>query len=62
MIRRGILLRESRVGKTSIISQFTKGVFNDDCMFTNGATFSTKTKEYKEYNKKLSFEIWDTAG
>ena len=57
-----VLLGESGVGKTSIISQFIRGVFNEDCMSTNGATFSTKKKEYKEHNKILSFEIWDTAG
>ncbi len=57
-----VLLGESGVGKTSIISQFTKGLFNQDIMSTNGATFSTKKKEFKEQNKILSFEIWDTAG
>ena len=57
-----VLIGESGVGKTSIISQFTKGVFNQDLMSTNGATFSTKKKEFKDLNKTLSFEIWDTAG
>ena len=57
-----VLIGESGVGKTSIISQFTKGLFNPDIMSTNGATFSTKKKEYKDENKTLSFEIWDTAG
>ena len=57
-----VLIGESGVGKTSIISQFTKGVFNTDLMTTNGATFCTKKKEFKEYKKTLSFEIWDTAG
>ena len=57
-----VLIGESGVGKTSIISQFTKGLFNQDIMSTNGATFSTKEKEFKEQQKILSFEIWDTAG
>ena len=57
-----VLIGESGVGKTSIISQFTKGVFNQDIMSTNGATFSTKKKEFKEQQKIISFEIWDTAG
>ena len=57
-----VLIGESGVGKTSIISQFTKGVFNQDLISTNGATFSTKKKEFKDLNKILSFEIWDTAG
>ena len=57
-----VLIGESGVGKTSIISQFTKGIFNQDLMSTNGATFSTKKREFKDLNKTLSFEIWDTAG
>ena len=57
-----VLIGESGVGKTSIISQFTKGIFNQDIMSTNGATFSTKKKEFKKSKKTLSFEIWDTAG
>ena len=57
-----VLIGESGVGKTSIISQFTKGIFNQNLMSTNGATFSTKKKEFKEQQKTLSFEIWDTAG
>ena len=57
-----VLIGESGVGKTSIIAQFTKGIFNQDLMSTNGATFSTKKKEFKDLNKNLSFEIWDTAG
>ena len=57
-----VLIGESGVGKTSIISQFTKGVFNIDLMSTNGATFCTKKKEFKEFKKSISFEIWDTAG
>ena len=31
-------------------------------MSTNGATFCTKKKEFKEFKKSISFEIWDTAG
>ena len=57
-----VLIGESGVGKTSIISKFTKGIFELDLMSTNGATFSTKKKEYKESKKTISFEIWDTAG
>ena len=57
-----VLIGESGVGKTSIIAQFTKGLFNQDVMSTNGATFSTKKKDFKDAKKTLSFEIWDTAG
>jgi small GTP-binding protein len=57
-----VLIGESGVGKTSIIAQFTKGEFSQDLMTTNGATFSTKKKEYIKEKKILCFEIWDTAG
>ena len=57
-----VLIGESGVGKTSIISQFTKGIFNQDLISTNGATFFIMNKEFKEQQKTLSFEIWDTAG
>ena len=39
-----VLIGESGVGKTSIINQFAKGVFNQDIMSTNGATFTTNKK------------------
>ena len=59
-----VLVGESGVGKTSIINQFAKGVFNQDLMSTNGAMFTTIKKEFKDSNgrsKLISFEIWDTA-
>ena len=60
-----VLIGESGVGKTSIINQFAKGVFNQDIMSTNGATFTTNKKEFKQPDgsiKNISFEMWDTAG
>jgi len=60
-----VLVGESGVGKTSIINQFAKGIFNQDLMSTNGATFTTNKKEFKDSNgrsKLISFEMWDTAG
>jgi GTPase SAR1 family protein len=41
-----VLIGESGVGKTSIINQFAKGVFNQDIMSTNGATFTTNKKYF----------------
>ena len=57
-----VLLGESGVGKTSIISQFLDQEFAEDQQATTGATFSNKSIIYDQYNKELSFEIWDTAG
>ena len=56
-----VLIGESGVGKTSIISQFIDHVFQDDQQSTIGCTFSTKAIECNN-GKILKFEIWDTAG
>ena len=55
-----VLLGESGVGKTSIISQLMEQEYNDEQTSTTGTTFSTKTINFGE--KSLCFEIWDTAG
>ena len=57
-----VLLGESGVGKTSIITQFMDNEFTEDQQTTTGATFSTKSLTYEKYQKEISFEIWDTAG
>jgi small GTP-binding protein len=57
-----VLLGESGVGKTSIISQLMEQQFCEDQTATTGATFSTKTMEFENYDKAICFEIWDTAG
>ena len=57
-----VLLGESGVGKTSIISQFINKTFNQEEMSTTGATFASKTLYLEKYNKSICFEIWDTAG
>ena len=57
-----VLLGESGVGKTSIISQLMEQQFSEDQTSTTGATFSTKTMELDSFNKAICFEIWDTAG
>ena len=57
-----VLLGESGVGKTSIITQFTTSEFQEDQISTTGASFSSKTFNFDEIGKNLSFEIWDTAG
>ena len=56
-----VLIGESAVGKTSLISQFIDQVFQDDQQSTIGGTFSTKTIQCGN-GKILKLEIWDTAG
>ena len=56
-----VLIGESGVGKTSIISQFIDQIFQNDQQSTIGGTFSTKTIKCGN-GKILKLEIWDTAG
>ena len=57
-----ILVGESGVGKTSIILRFIKNQYNQNSTSTAGANYASKTLEFPEYNKKLQYDIWDTAG
>ena len=54
-----ILVGNSGVGKTSIISRYL-GKFNPKEKTTIGASFTNKLEVVKD--KKILFEIWDTAG
>ena len=61
-----VLLGESSVGKTSIISRFIDDAFNQNyqnSITTTGASYATKRMMFKDYkNQIIKFEIWDTAG
>ena len=58
-----VLLGESGVGKTSIISRFINNTFEENLVTTTGASYAGKTMTFDEYNgKTIKFEIWDTAG
>ncbi|AMD19280.1 HBR379Wp [Eremothecium sinecaudum] len=65
-----VLLGESSVGKSSIVTRFTTGEFHKN-QATIGAAFTTKSISWVEkatsnseemVQKTLEFEIWDTAG
>mgnify|MGYP002626452312 CR=1 FL=1 len=57
-----VLLGESGVGKTSIISRFINDNFEEDIVTTTGASYVGKNMMFSDYNQVLNFEIWDTAG
>ena len=57
-----VLLGESGVGKTSIISQFTANKFNPRCPTSVSAQFISKIIKFPRYNKSIKFDIWDTVG
>ena len=56
-----VLLGESGVGKTSIILRYITNIFNPRQLSTQGASYVSKVVEIKK-NKKIKFELWDTAG
>jgi len=58
-----VLLGESGVGKSSIISRLIDGIFEDNVLNTLSATYVNKIMEFPKFkNKKFKFDIWDTAG
>ena len=58
-----VLLGESDVGKTSIISRFINNSFEDNLITTTGASYAGKIMTFEDYQgKTIKFEMWDTAG
>jgi len=57
-----VLVGDSGVGKTCLISRFISGHFEADSKSTNGASYASKKVEYPELGKSLVLDIWDTAG
>ena len=58
-----VFLGESGVGKSSIISRFINGIFEDNIPNTSGATYVSKIMEFPKFqNKTITFDLWDTAG
>ena len=57
-----VLIGESGVGKTSIISRYLLNKFSATLGSTPGANFTTKTVFLEEENQSIKYEIWDTAG
>jgi Ras-related protein Rab-22 len=57
-----VLIGESGVGKTSIISRYMTNTFKSQLMSTPGANFIKKNVIMEDEKKSINFEIWDTAG
>ena len=57
-----VLLGESGVGKTCIISRYINGSFDDKSESTNGASYASRVNDYPNLGKSLRLDIWDTAG
>lgn len=55
-----VVIGDSAVGKTQILSRFTKNEFCLDSKSTIGVEFQTRTVTIK--GKVIKAQIWDTAG
>jgi len=57
-----VLLGDSGVGKTCLISRFISGQFDANVNSTNGASYASKKVDYPDLGTSLVLDIWDTAG
>ncbi|XP_049606834.1 ras-related protein Rab-11A [Syngnathus scovelli] len=55
-----VLIGESGVGKSNLLTRFTKNEFNLDSRTTIGVEFSTRTVQLD--NCTIKMQVWDTAG
>ena len=60
MIFKIVLIGDSSVGKTNILSKFLSNEFDPDSKATVGVEFGTK--DFLIENNKVKVQIWDTAG
>ena len=57
-----VLVGDSGVGKTCIIQRYVNNNYNENTESTSASTYTYKVVDYKQFNKSISFDIWDTAG
>lgn len=55
-----VLIGDSGVGKSNLLSRFTRNQFNLESKSTIGVEFATKSLEID--GKVIKAQIWDTAG
>ncbi|XP_078439033.1 ras-related protein RABA1i-like [Wolffia australiana] len=55
-----VLIGDSGVGKSNLLSRFTKNEFSTDSKSTIGVEFATRTIQVE--GKVIKAQIWDTAG
>ena len=60
LIFKMILIGDSGVGKTNILSRYVNNTFLETTKSTVGVELGTKVEEIN--NKKIKVQIWDTAG
>ena len=57
-----VLLGDSAVGKTCIISRYILGSFDPNQITSSGSSYCTKSINYENLKKNIIYDIWDTAG
>lgn len=57
---RVVMIGSTEVGKTSLVSSFTRNHFEPEIKSTVGAVFHIYEEEFE--GKKYTMQIWDTAG
>ncbi len=60
MIFKVVLIGDSGVGKSNILSRYLHNEFNFDTKATVGVEFGSKKFELNDY--KIKIQVWDTAG
>lgn len=55
-----VLIGDSGVGKSNLLSRFTRNEFNLESKSTIGVEFATRSIQYE--GKTIKAQIWDTAG
>ena len=55
-----IIIGDSGVGKTNILTRFCEDIFKETHVATIGVDFNVKTIQVED--KKLRLQVWDTAG
>ena len=57
-----ILVGETGVGKTCLISRFANEEFNSEVEPTTSASYESKTLEFDDFNSSIEYQLWDTIG
>lgn len=55
-----IIIGDSGVGKTNLLTKFCEGSFKDNYVATIGVDFKIKSVDVE--GRKIKLQIWDTAG
>jgi len=60
MILKVIIVGDSGVGKTNLLTRYCEGIFKDSYVATIGVDFKIKMVDVN--SRKVKLQIWDTAG